>query len=677
MPPKHSLSLLFHPKKNAKADKGNTSPRKPIVPRPKPSPEKDEDEELKLPDGPFQEFKLMSSALNGWKYDVMKFDSRKAMDISKWTQPIRLNRKELRKDAEPNAAPTAVGPMLGPDGKPVIGADGKIVMVDAEGRPIQPTDSSYAKDAKGKTPAMNGKKRFQKKTRQVFYVPEEVRQLRKEERYPWVMEDSSQTHDELWVGQLEDVSKSETHAFFMPAANDVFKFVPAHRWYKFQKKLKHDLPTNTAEVESLYSFTQKRDPHAWLAGRNGRGPSAATAAMFKAEAEGGSMPSGSSLVYSSGSSLGPGGRRLKTVDSGMNGLFDDEDDLDARRRREREYGGEGDLDEQVYEEDFADDEERVDADEDDEEAKEVEERLKREYRAANKQRDAGVVDSDEEEIPTMSKQAKAMQRLIRNREGNEAYESDEEKNPYASSEEEEEDLVTAADEAAVQPPATQSTAPSQPDSRAGSQTPKPSAARPASESRATSPVPSAPSPNHGGHLVVAKRAMNDKTPKPSVSRGNSPIGSRATSPVTNSRATSPIAQGLGSRAGSPISGQANNNQKVSQKRKAEDVPNGAPSPGANAGGVPPKPKKRKAQSVVPMTVSAAELKGLLVDWLKNTPNATTRDCIHHFTPYLTNQDKKTEFSTLVREVAQLKNGVLVLRPKSFTAGAPASPTPNT
>lgn len=40
---------------------------------------------------------------------------------------------------------------------------------------------------------------------------------------------------------------------------------------------------------------------------------------------------------------------------------------------------------------------------------------------------------EEEELPTMSKQAKAMQRLIRNREGNEAYDSDEEKNPYASS----------------------------------------------------------------------------------------------------------------------------------------------------------------------------------------------------------------------------------------------------
>lgn len=223
-----SLSMLFHPKKGT-------------------FPEEDEDE-LKLPDGPFQDFRLLSSALNGWKYDVMKFDSRKSVEISKWTAPIKLNRKDLRRDeGVSSGAPEAVGPMLGPDGKPVVGADGKMVMVDVDGRPINNRDGSLGtgkgKD-KGKGVA-NGKKRFQKKTRQVFFVPEEVRQLRREERYPWVMEDSSSTQNELWIGQMEDASKSETHAFFMPAANDVFKFVPAHRWYKFQKRLKHDLPTDT------------------------------------------------------------------------------------------------------------------------------------------------------------------------------------------------------------------------------------------------------------------------------------------------------------------------------------------------------------------------------------------------------------------------------------------------
>lgn len=249
-PKQHDISLLFHPKKTNKPAAKPSSPRKQPQPAPKPSP-KEEDEDLKLPDGPYQEFKLMSSSLNGWKYDVMKFDSRKPVDISKWTQPIKLNRKELRRENDQDDTPTAVKPMLGPDGKPVIGMDGKIVMMDAEGRPIQPPDNSNGKDSKGKAPVLNGKKRFQKKTRQVFFVPEEVRQLRKEERYPWVMEDSSPNHDEVWLGQLDDVSKSETHAFFMPAANDVFKFVPAHRWYKFQKKLKHDFPTTTAEVESL------------------------------------------------------------------------------------------------------------------------------------------------------------------------------------------------------------------------------------------------------------------------------------------------------------------------------------------------------------------------------------------------------------------------------------------
>ncbi len=54
---------------------------------------------------------------------------------------MKLNRKDLRRNDEVamDATPLAVGPMLGPDGKPVIGADGKIVMVDTDGRPIHPT----------------------------------------------------------------------------------------------------------------------------------------------------------------------------------------------------------------------------------------------------------------------------------------------------------------------------------------------------------------------------------------------------------------------------------------------------------------------------------------------------------------------------------------------------------
>ena len=78
------------------------------------------------------------------------------------------------------------------------------------------------------------------------------------------------------------------------------------------------------------------------------------------------------MVHSSGQSLGPGGRKLKAVDSGAS-LFDDEDeDGNGKRRRERGLGEEGDLDEQLYEEDFADDEEKAEVDDNDEEAKELE-----------------------------------------------------------------------------------------------------------------------------------------------------------------------------------------------------------------------------------------------------------------------------------------------------------------
>jgi transcription initiation factor TFIIF subunit alpha len=95
--------------------------------------------------------------------------------------------------------------------------------------------------------------------------------------------------------------------------------------------------------------------------------------MFKANAEGRTVAGESSLVHTSSQSLGPGGRKLKTVDGGTGGLFDEDEDGESRRRREKEYGAEGDLDEQVYEEDFADDEEHMDVEENkDEEAKEIE-----------------------------------------------------------------------------------------------------------------------------------------------------------------------------------------------------------------------------------------------------------------------------------------------------------------
>lgn len=87
--------------------------------------------------------------------------------------------------------------------------------------------------------------------------------------------------------------------------------------------------------------------------------------MFKQEAEG-KQPA------SEGQSLGPGGRKLKTVDSGANDLFGDDDEDGSGSRRRKDLDQDGDMDEQVYEEEFADDEENMNVDENDEEAKEIE-----------------------------------------------------------------------------------------------------------------------------------------------------------------------------------------------------------------------------------------------------------------------------------------------------------------
>ncbi|KAG1783327.1 hypothetical protein EV702DRAFT_1061321 [Suillus placidus] len=680
MPPKSAESLLFHKKKVIKKEPSTPSTtsqgsqpsqsqqslRKSVTPRVQPTPPAgDADDSSKLPDGEFSEFKLMSSALNGWKYDVMKFDSRKTVDISTWEEPIKLNRKELRREESGPSTQVPAGHMLGADGKPVVGSDGNIVMVDADGRPIA-KDGGEAQSKDKEKGKAGGRKKFQKKTRQVFLVPEATRQLRREERYPWVMEDAKQ--NEMWVGKLEEVARAETHALFMPAAQEFFKFVPANRWYKFQKKPKHHVP-GLEEAEALMAKIQKnKDPERWLLHRRkGQGPSSATSEMFKAEAENRVVSGSSSLVYSSGQSRAVGGRALRATNRGAQGGGDDDDEGGPRRKKE-ENDMEGDLDEQLFDDEFADDDEAGPADMDEEEAKELEERLKREYKSANKTREGYVDESESEDGESqLTKDGKSLKKLMRKLEKNAAYDSDEERNPYASSNDEEEEEPIPPQEP-----------PQETKSRSASQQPTPKSSQPptstaqngsAVESRATSPAPA----SMGGHSVVAKRATSPKAPKLKTTSTNSGrvtsgqgTGSRATSPVTGSRATSPSALAKG--PGSPRP----NGQPMSNKRKAaDDIGGNAASAGAAVNGAP-KPKKRKPLPIVPPPDGELEEK-MLVEWLQNKPNATTRDCIQHFTPYLTTDAKKAKFTVMVKEVAQMRGGILILRNREASAAAsPAS-----
>lgn len=172
----------------------------------------------------------------------------------------------------------------------------------------------------------------------------------------------------------------------------------------------------------------------------------------------------------------------------------------------------------------------------------------------------------------------------------------------------------------------------------------------------------------GGHSVVAKRATSPKAPKQksgNASRGNSPLAGRSGSPI-NSRATSPVNGVSGSRAGSPA--QSSTSPSGSQKkRKATDDP-------STTNGAPQKVKKRKTPANPAAAAPGVLEDRMVIEWLRNTPNASTRDCIAYFTPYLTDEAKKAKFTALVKEVAQLKDKILVLR-KDYrgVSSAPGSP----
>lgn len=186
---------------------------------------------------------------------------------------------------------------------------------------------------------------------------------------------------------------------------------------------------------------------------------------------------------------------------------------------------------------------------------------------------------------------------------------------------------------------------------------------PATGSRPASPTLS---PGHGGHSVVAKRATSPKMPKPKTtitSRGNSPLGSQ-TSPLAGGRATSPATTDIPN--GTVI------NQKSVLKRKADDASAESAGAAVNAVNDQHKSKKRKAPAtdVTPIEVSSEELERLLVEWLKNTTGATTKDCIKHFGPYIA--EKRPEFASMVRKVAQLKNGVLICKPRGTSAPSPVA-----
>jgi hypothetical protein len=123
-------------------------------------------------------------------------------------------------------------------------------------------------------------------------------------------------------------------------------------------------------------------------------------------------------------SLGPGGRKLKTVDKGERSKLEEDDEFSAsQKKKDRELGEDGDMEEVEFEEDFADDDAGGELDAvDEDEAKELEERIKKEWIAMNKE---GKEGDSEEEMDELTGAGKDLRKMLKGK--------GKQNNPYADS----------------------------------------------------------------------------------------------------------------------------------------------------------------------------------------------------------------------------------------------------
>lgn len=492
--------------------------------------------------------------------------------------------------------------------------------------------------------------------------------------------ESKVVHHAPWIGKLEgndlalasesDAGGSAQVLFvFDERGQGGFKVVPLRKTYRFMQKSRFTNEMGDEEREKEYARYQKsRDiaQEKFGARDSGGGSIGGAGGISRAGSQPLSRPSSGSSARSigggSGGRLGlPGAfgqtngnsprvikkeetfedwpelrglslssyssrpRGLVAVSGGSNQRRRGDDDDDATHRDD----GGGTYDELDYQEDFADDEERMGGEAElveDGEAREMEERIKREMAKAG----FGEADADPDEDEDDERQAdglwaeqtghrendqingteKQMSKLMKafgqHQGGGEEYESDEEENPYASDDSEDEEIAMTNPEEALRkakeekereekeairlgkvlpantatggtatPTSKQSTVPPSAKTSRGT-TPTPATSSGAASSsknakkRTGEPLP--PRMAGSGHANVAKRAASGAG---NTSRGASPAGSRSPSPGREHvpRQSSPLAgettAGSGiKRPASPVGASGSNGSVSSLNRNA-------------------------------------------------------------------------------------------------------------
>ncbi|SCZ92505.1 BZ3500_MvSof-1268-A1-R1_Chr5-2g07923 [Microbotryum saponariae] len=356
-------------------------------------------------------------------------------------------------------------------------------------------------------------------------------------------------------------------AFVFGPDGDEFQVVPIHRWYKFSQGPKY-VTLGNDEAEAEYERQQKsheaerwmmhkRNPnHASSSTGQGSGPSSGAATPHLPPGDDGGLPplstdikprikretsAGPSTIRSrlldkselSGRRAGSEARsaaagrpKLRSVDTGGRAENDD-DELYGRKRGDEGRGQDQDDDEFDYDEEFQDDEEgvaKIDDLADEQETKELEERIRKEMRAVERAASEPEEDDDDEEHLTAT--GKDLKRLVRKQDQDGIYGSDDDDDLSSSDSSVAEDddsksVTSASGDPSTPRPASQQQQQNKPRRSTDSiyRTHSSSSSRP--HSTQTSRHPSRAASPSSGSALLAKRATSPTRSNP---------GSRATSP---------------------------------------------------------------------------------------------------------------------------------------------------
>ncbi|WAR54408.1 hypothetical protein PtB15_4B25 [Puccinia triticina] len=682
----------------------------------------------------FNAYTLLAAYDPQLKYNILKFapSSNRKIEVDSFVQPIKLNRKDpwaIRKKAEEEKKRSL-------DAKTEdavkteenTGENGNEMKIDPDNN-ASAASTKTARDESviAPAPASQPKKTqpFKKKTRQVFIAADQsARMLKKEEYQSWLLEDGS-PNGERWVGRYESagaVTGSSTSAssstpsnntdasnyvlFRMDPSGEAFQVIPCHRFYRFTQRPNYDtLGADEAEAayEKMQKPTTKEDVGRWFMRRRGANassqsssntPDNKTSESVKVEAD--IKPA--SFFDQSKVSIGTStklrsqveipsfvnGRRNKftAVQGGTSRLDDDED-------RKPNFGQEGDFDEVDYDEQFDDDEEGAgnlnDEAMEEDELKELAEKMKREMLAAGKagddEREKEDVDMAKDDLfgerEDLTKEGKAVKKLLMRKGEDDVYDSDDEvRNPYASEEDESdfEEVVPA-------PPNGLSPAEAKdPASRSG--TPAPGSQPAGSTKSINNKGPATQAANLKGDKPQSRPTSRSGTPAlPNHSRTNSashPVHGHA-GPVNRSRATSPqlpssqfasSSTASRSRAVSPVlsslkpsSPDLANTTTTTFNGKRKQHPNGAiasKEKKLNSGPTPPTRTSSLAGSPNPAQEIAVITKEQVVNILRIRP-LTIKELLAHFKQSLKEGVNRTVIFAIIREVGTINEGRLVLK----------------